>query len=255
MAERTALVLSAGGMFGAYQAGAWKALAPHFQPDLVVGASIGALNGWLIAGGCPPEEMERYWLTLGVLSESRWKMPRSPFEGVLDGAPIQGVVRELYNRFPPRLDYGVVITDLVRLRPRLVRTPDVTWQHLAASCAVLGVLDQPRIGGRVYSDGGLLGSLPLWAALEMGAARIVAIQALPRMPSALLRIAVGGLRKLARFRPRLPETVEVIRLAPREPLGSARDAIRWRREHIERWLAQGAAEGEQIKHSIQKCFG
>ena len=40
----TALVLSAGGMYGAYQAGAWKAIADIFQPDLVVGASIGAIN-------------------------------------------------------------------------------------------------------------------------------------------------------------------------------------------------------------------
>ena len=41
----TALVLSAGGMYGAYQAGAWRVLAERFQPDLIVGASIGAVNG------------------------------------------------------------------------------------------------------------------------------------------------------------------------------------------------------------------
>ncbi|MBM3775954.1 MAG: hypothetical protein FJW37_12460 [Acidobacteria bacterium] len=52
-----ALVLSAGGMFGAYQAGAWRALEGRFRPDLVVGASVGALNGWAIAGGCAPEEL------------------------------------------------------------------------------------------------------------------------------------------------------------------------------------------------------
>ena len=32
---KTALVLSAGGMFGAYQAGVWKVLADHFQPAAV----------------------------------------------------------------------------------------------------------------------------------------------------------------------------------------------------------------------------
>src|ERR1035438_5321759 len=52
-----ALVLSAGGMFGAYQAGAWNVLSRRFQPDLVVGASVGALNGWAIAGGCSPAEL------------------------------------------------------------------------------------------------------------------------------------------------------------------------------------------------------
>jgi len=51
------LVLSGGGMYGAYQAGAWKALADVFRPDLIVGTSIGALNGWAIAGGCEPDEL------------------------------------------------------------------------------------------------------------------------------------------------------------------------------------------------------
>jgi hypothetical protein len=34
-----ALVLSAGGMFGAYQAGDWNVLSQRSQPDLVVGTS------------------------------------------------------------------------------------------------------------------------------------------------------------------------------------------------------------------------
>src|SRR5262249_45531780 len=59
---RTALVLSGGGMFGAYQAGAWKALSRWLTPDVVVGASVGALNGWLIAAGAPAPELERLWL-------------------------------------------------------------------------------------------------------------------------------------------------------------------------------------------------
>ena len=52
--RRKALVLSAGGMFGAYQAGAWEVLSQSFQPDIVIGASIGSLNGWAIAAGCDP---------------------------------------------------------------------------------------------------------------------------------------------------------------------------------------------------------
>lgn len=61
MGERTktALVLSAGAMFGAYHAGVWKGLAGRFQPDLIVGASVGALNGWVMASGCAPQELER----------------------------------------------------------------------------------------------------------------------------------------------------------------------------------------------------
>jgi len=33
----------------AWEAGVWKALHRHLKPSLIVGASAGALNGWLIA--------------------------------------------------------------------------------------------------------------------------------------------------------------------------------------------------------------
>ena len=51
----TALVLSAGGMFRGYQAGAWKVLRSRLRPDIVIGASAGALNGWAIAGERSPK--------------------------------------------------------------------------------------------------------------------------------------------------------------------------------------------------------
>ncbi len=60
--RKTARVLSAGGMFGAYQAGAYRAIAAHTDIDMVVGASVGALNGWPIASGCTPEHLIARWL-------------------------------------------------------------------------------------------------------------------------------------------------------------------------------------------------
>ena len=49
-------------MFGAYQAGAYRAIAELAPPDIVVGASVGALNGWSIAGGCTPDHLIERWL-------------------------------------------------------------------------------------------------------------------------------------------------------------------------------------------------
>ena len=43
---KTALVLSAGGSFGAYQVGVWKELEKFFRPDIVIGTSIGAVLGY-----------------------------------------------------------------------------------------------------------------------------------------------------------------------------------------------------------------
>ena len=88
------LVLSAGGMYGAYQAGAWRALADIFQPDLIVGASIGAVNGWAIAGGCDADELIERWLSLEDAARYHWKFPETVFGGVLDTIGLQRTIRE-----------------------------------------------------------------------------------------------------------------------------------------------------------------
>ena len=58
----TALVLSAGGMWTAWEVGAWRVLRERFEPDLIVGASAGAWIGWAIAAGCTPEVLIDLWL-------------------------------------------------------------------------------------------------------------------------------------------------------------------------------------------------
>ncbi len=58
--DRTVLVLQGGGALGAYQAGAFEALASAgFEPDWITGVSIGAINSALIAGNPPQRRVER----------------------------------------------------------------------------------------------------------------------------------------------------------------------------------------------------
>src|SRR3954449_5796221 len=57
----TALVLGAGGMFGAWEVGVWSVLREHVHVDMIVGASAGAWIGWLIACGATPDELAREW--------------------------------------------------------------------------------------------------------------------------------------------------------------------------------------------------
>lgn len=53
------LVLSGGNALGAFQAGVYEALHTHgLQPDWVIGASIGAINGALIAGSPPDARID-----------------------------------------------------------------------------------------------------------------------------------------------------------------------------------------------------
>lgn len=242
---KTALVLSAGGMFGAYQAGVWKVLSQVFQPEVVVGASIGAVNGWAIAGGCPPDQLIENWLNLDALSGLRWRLPRRPWHGFIDSSPVERLVEQTYHQYAPQIEYGVVATDTLRLRPVLFREPGLTWQHLAASTAMLGIFSQHRIGGRIYSDGGLLSAMPVWAAVEMGASRIIAINVLPNLPSLVVKNVVGAVRAVARYSPPpLPEPVEVIQMSAPLGLGTAKDALYWKRDNVKRWIEQGQEDAE-----------
>ncbi|MDB5873377.1 MAG: patatin [Ramlibacter sp.] len=54
------LVLQGGGALGAYQAGVYEALSnARIEPDWVIGTSIGAINGALIAGNAPGDRLAR----------------------------------------------------------------------------------------------------------------------------------------------------------------------------------------------------
>jgi NTE family protein len=234
--RKTALVLSGGGMFGAWQAGAWRALAAGFQPDLVVGASVGSLNGYAIAGGASPEDLAEFW--------------RHPETGELRRLP--ETIRGLMNRYRAPENYAAVLTDAVRMKPKIFSGGEVTWRHLAASCAVPLVLPPYRIGGRWYCDGGLLNPLPVWAAIELGATQIVALNALPQIPVRWLKPLAAGFRRVAGYDPPRPEGIEVRTIETAEPLGSLRDSLCWKRENIERWMEQGFAAAKDI--SLGKCF-
>src|SRR5271156_2513884 len=220
---KTALVLSGGGMFGAWQAGAWSALARSFSPDLVVGASVGSLNGYAIAGGATPEDLIAFW--------------RNPRLAMFRNLP--ATIQELMQLYHPRLEYAVVLTDLFRMKPKIFSAPDLTWRHLAASCAIPGILPQRRIGGRWYTDGGLLNPLPVWAAVELGATRIVALHALPEIPSRTLKPFVKGFRAVVGHAPPLPPGVDLTLIKTRGPLGTLHDALRWKKENINRWIESG----------------
>src|SRR5580704_9122717 len=131
-----ALVLSGGGLFGAWQAGAWSVLAGRIAPDLIVGASVGSLNGYLIASGATPEELAAMWL--------------DPAFGRFADLPSN--IRRMMAGYTPRMRLAITATELPRMKPRIFRDSEITWRHLAASCALPFALPQIRIGTQWYSD-------------------------------------------------------------------------------------------------------
>jgi NTE family protein len=243
--KKTALVLSAGGMFGAYQAGAYQAIAELAPPDIVVGASVGALNGWPIASGCTPDHLIERWLdpaagkTLALFPNHGWR------NGWFDPAPLRAQACQIWGNYEPRLPYGVVVTELPGLHARLVRHPDVLPEHLQATCSIPLFLPAVRIGGRRYLDGGLFEKLPIWAALEMGANRIIAIDSLPKIGKWWLHLGIALAHSFKPVR-RYPANLDLTLISPSEPLGDANDAVFWKRENIERWVALGRRDAMRI---------
>ena len=209
------------------------------SPDLIVGASAGAWNGWAIAGGCTPEELARLWLDPATGKIMRFGLHST---GFLQGEPLRAKARELFERFQPRVPFALTTVELPWLRCHIVRDRDITWQHLAASCAIPCAFPPVEIGGRHYVDGGFRGALPLWAAEELGATRAVALN--------VLNTPVFRLLHRAMRQRRAGGSLEVIRIEPSRRLGSLYDAVRWTAGNIERWIAQGEQDAKRAVSSI-----
>lgn len=89
MTERTVLVLSGGGALGAYQYGIYRAVVKHMDSDalramVIVGASIGAVNGFLIASRMQDPDsgvgaLERFWRNVSLPSAPF--LPKPPRSG------------------------------------------------------------------------------------------------------------------------------------------------------------------------------
>lgn len=250
--RKTALVLGGGGMYGAYQAGVWSILEPVFQPDLIIGASIGGLNGWVYAGGCPAQQWVEQWLNLEPASRHRWRWPASFTSGMIDTQAFEEFVQQVHSGWQPRIPFGVVITDLLQLKPFTVMTPEVTWRHLAASCGVFGVMPQYRINGRLTTDGGILGSLPLWAAAHAGATHILGVNLMPRSAPWWLQAGRAALRMVARHVPDLPGNPEVLVIEHATPLGPLNDSIKWSRESSARMIQFGVDDAARVLPALEQ---
>jgi NTE family protein len=234
-----ALVLSAGGLWAAWEVGVWKVLRNRFRFDLIVGASAGSWNGWLIASGCTPDELEREWLDPSMSGIMSLNLHST---GFLHGEPLHRKARELFARFRPRMPFALTVVELPRLRSRIVRETEITELHLAASCAIPFGFPPVKIGGHYYVDGGFRAGLPLWAAEELGATRAIGVNVLNTLEFRMLG------RILWKKSPR--GAMNVTMIEPSERLGSLRDAVYWNADYIRDWIALGERDATRIASSI-----
>ena len=222
-------------MFGAYHVGAWKVMSRHYKPDLVVGVSIGSLNAWMVASGCDASILEEHWLQGETLANPRLRFPRSWREGIIDPTAAHETMQRMHRELKPVLPLGIVARRVAWFRSEIFRDAEISsWKHLAASCAIPGVFDLQQIDGVTYADGGLLDPLPLRDARKMGATTLLGINCM----------TWGG------FGSDAPQ------IRPRKRLGwIARDGLRWDRENVRRWIAQGEEDANRFLRQYQCPIG
>jgi NTE family protein len=184
-----AFVLGGGGHAGAAEVGMLHALLERdLRPDLIVGTSVGALHGAMVAADPTPASVERL--------EDAWKEVAGL--GVLGSSWLDDAVSLLRTRTHVRSN-----VPMRRLAERLIGVE--TFEELAvpfqcvaacierfaeqwfdsgplvdailASSAVPGILPPVEIGGEHFIDGGIVNSIPVDRAVALGAGEIYILHA------------------------------------------------------------------------------
>jgi NTE family protein len=180
----TAFVLGGGGILGAAEVGMLRALLERgIAPDLIVGSSVGALNGAFIAADPTTAMVERMVAMWTGLSD-RGVFGGSVFSQVSTLARYGTHVHS--NEALRRLiEEGLGKVEFADLAVRFecvaacIERATATWfssgpvpPAVLASCAVPGLLPAVEINGEHFLDGGLVRSVPIARAAELGARRI-----------------------------------------------------------------------------------
>jgi len=189
---RTAFVLGGGGMLGAAEVGMLRALIEAgVRPDLVVGTSIGAANGALIADDPTLEgltRLEQLWSDAddgpfsGSWFERAQTVTRTAFRTRTALYPAEAL-RTLVER---HLSVSL-IEDLAVPFMCCAASVERAAEHwftsgpivpaVLASSAVPGLFPAYEIDGEHFIDGGIVNSIPLDRARKSGAERVFVLTA------------------------------------------------------------------------------
>ncbi|WP_035905588.1 patatin-like phospholipase family protein [Knoellia subterranea] len=184
----TAFVLGGGGVLGTTQLGMLRALAEQgIRPDLVVGTSIGALNGAFVAADPSVEGIRALgtvWEDVGASGIFLENPMRSAARiarfrtHLLSSQPLRAIIDE---HLP--VDTFEELEVPFQCVAACIETAGSGWfsegslvDPVVASCTVPGLFPPVEIDGRHYLDGGLVHSIPVGRAVDLGADRIFVLQ-------------------------------------------------------------------------------
>jgi NTE family protein len=183
----TAFVLGGGGLLGAHEVGMLRALSEAgIRPDLVVGTSVGAINGALVAADPARAvwRLDQLWhgdeLRL-AFSENLWGRT---VRLVRSGTHLNSLepLRRLLSGALPGEDFADLEVPFQCVAAS-IETASARWfssgpvvPAVLASCAVPGLLPPVEVDGGHYFDGGLVDSIPVGRAVTLGASTVYVLQ-------------------------------------------------------------------------------
>jgi NTE family protein len=276
---KTAFVFAGGGSFGAIQVGMMHSLAAHgILADMVVGSSVGALNGAYYAGDPTlkgVQALETIWrgLTRHDVFPVTWRtllgfIWRRDFL-----IPHDGIQKLIDDHLPYRnlqdakLPVHIVTTDIVS-GESIVLSEGSAAQAIIASTAIPGAFAPIRYKELYLADGAISSNTPIRVAVAKGAQRLIILPtgyacATNKPPVGAVANALHALtlliaRQLVSELEDIGPDIEYFVVPPLCPLvGSPYDFSRTS-DHIERairstdaWLAQNGLEQSGIPDEMR----
>lgn len=188
--KKTALVLSGGGSRGAYQCGVWQALTElGVQIDIVIGVSVGAINGAMVMQGDPIKtanlwrEMETDMVfDIDAKAQLQDYVKEFLLNRGAGTSGLQSLLREYVNEEDIRrspVDFGLVTVEIPSMRPHYLWKEDIPrgqlYDYITASASAFPAVHPIEIDGRYFIDGGYADNLPVAMALEKGVTEVIAV--------------------------------------------------------------------------------
>ena len=276
--KKTAFVFAGGGSLGSIQVGMLRALAANgVTADMVVGSSVGAINGAYYAGAPTAEGVERLaeiWLSLRRedVFPVTWRtmlsfLTRGDFLVPADG------VRWLVDTYLPyrnleeaMLPMHVVTTDLLSGAP-VVLSKGSASHAIVASTAIPAAFPPVKLEHRYLADGAITCNTPVLVAVGLGAQRLVvlptgyacALETPPRgaIASALHALTLLISRQLLNELGALASEIDFCVAPPLCPLlsspydfGMTRELIERAAESTNEWIVGGGLMRREIPHQM-----
>jgi NTE family protein len=184
---KTAFVLGGGGLLGAFEVGMLLALTEAgIRPDLIVGTSIGAINGAIVAAdpAGAAAQLGEMWQGDALqmpFSENLWGRATTLARSGTHLHSIDTLADMLAKTLPGddfadlELPFQCVAASIERARAKWFSSGPLV-PAILASCAVPGLLPPVEVDGEHYFDGVLVDSIPVGRAVTLGAGTVYVLQ-------------------------------------------------------------------------------